>query len=82
MRITSVFTTSRPLSASNASARSVNAPRASATAVVIHTRPAATTGDDQPAPGTGTFHRTFVFSLHCTGSARSVECPWPSGPRN
>ena len=49
-----------------------------AVAVVSHTRPPATTGDDHPRPGTGTFHATFFDSLHSSGSPRSVESPCPS----
>src|SRR6185436_15340605 len=46
------------------------------------TRPPATTGDDQPRPGTAVFQATFFVSLHSIGSPCSVECPWPPGPRN
>ena len=38
------------------------------TAVVSQTRPCATTGDDQPRPGTGVFHATFLTASHSTGS--------------
>ncbi len=51
---TSTLTTSRPVSTSNASARN-EMPRCSI-AVVIHTRPPATTGEDHPRPATGVFH--------------------------
>src|SRR5688500_15313361 len=50
--------------------------------VVSHTRPAATTGDDQPSPGTGVFQSMFRYSVHSTGRFVSVEWPWPVGPRN
>lgn len=56
-------------------------PRCS-TAVVTHTFPPATTGDDQPRPGTFVFHATLLVSLHSMGKPRSAECPCPSGPRN
>src|SRR6187401_1340135 len=52
------------------------------TAVVSHTRPPATTGDDQPRPGTGVRHATFRPSPHSNGRFFSVECPSPPGPRN
>src|SRR6185295_9923933 len=51
-------------------------------AVVSQTRPPATTGDDQPRPGTAVFQATLFVSLHSIGSPCSVECPWPPGPRN
>src|SRR5688572_12524164 len=52
------------------------------TAVVSHTRPPATTGDDQPRPGTGVRHATFRPSPHSNGRFFSLECPCPPGPRN
>jgi hypothetical protein len=56
--------------------------RPAAVAVVNHTRPPETAGDDHPRPGTGIFHATFFDSLHSIGSPRSGDCPWPPGPRN
>src|SRR5438552_2836886 len=50
--------------------------------VVNHTRPPATTGEDQPRPGTGVFHTTLRDSLHSSGRPVSDEWPWPVGPRN
>ena len=44
-------------------------------------RPSATTGDAQALPGTGVFQRTFLVSLHSSGS-RAVVRPSPCGPRN
>ena len=38
-------------------------------AVVSHASPSLTTGDDQPAPGTATFQRTFCCSLQVSGTA-------------
>ena len=69
-RKTSTFTASRPVARSKASARSE-----SPTAVVIQTRPPATTGEDHPVPGTGVFQTTFRDSLQSSGRPRSVECP-------
>src|SRR5207244_685083 len=40
------------------------------------------TGDDQPRPGTSTFHATFVSGPHFSGRAGPVYRPSPSGPRN
>ena len=57
-------------------------PPRSLTAVVTQTRPPATTGDDHPSPGTRVFHTTLRDSLHSNGTPRSVEWPWPVGPRN
>src|ERR1700686_3779282 len=71
VRKTSTFTTSRPVSTSNASARSE--PPRSLIAEVIQTRPPATTGDDHPRPGTRVFHIPFRDSLHSSGKPRSVE---------
>src|SRR5688572_20161238 len=65
---TSTLTTSLPVAASKAIARS-EMPRSS-TAVVSQTRPLATTGVDQPRPGTGDFHAMLLVSLHSTGSPR------------
>src|ERR1700730_6108739 len=80
IRKTSTFITSRPLSTSKARARS-EAPLP-LVAVGTQTRPPATTGDDHPRPGIGVFQMTLRDSLHSTGTPRSVECPWPVGPRN
>src|SRR6478609_10350298 len=77
---TSTLSASCPVAMSNAIRRS-EMPRWS-TAVVSHTRPPPTTGDDQPRPGTGVFHATLRVSLHSSGSPRSLEWPSPSGPRN
>src|SRR4051794_13161188 len=51
-------------------------------AVVIHTLPFATTGEDHPRPATGVFHAMFLVSFHSSGRLRSEEWPCPSGPRN
>jgi hypothetical protein len=77
---TSTSTTSRPVSTSYATARS-DTPLA-LTEVVSQTRPAATTGDDHPRPGTGVFHVTLRDSLQSSGTPRSAEWPCPVGPRN
>src|SRR5262249_38267413 len=45
-------------------------------------RPLKKIGEDQPSPGIGTFHATFFVALHSLGRLRSVEMPWPVGPRN
>src|SRR6185369_5275145 len=63
---TSVLMASRPVAISYAMARN-DPPFRSLTAVVSHTRPLATAGDDQPIPGTGVFQRTFRDSLHSNG---------------
>ena len=57
-------------------------PPPASVAVVSHTRPFAMAGDDHPRPATGTFHTTFLVSLHSSGRPRSVEWPCPVGPRN
>jgi hypothetical protein len=40
-----------------------------------------TTGDEDPRPGTATFHFTFFVVLHSVGGDASVEEPLPNGPR-
>src|ERR1700682_1213567 len=80
IRKTSTFTSSRPLSASNAIARS-DAPLP-LVAVVTQTRPPATTGDDHPRPSMGVLQMTFRDSLHSIGTPRSAECRLPGGPTN
>src|SRR5215212_3493607 len=76
---TSTLTTSLPVTASNASARSDTPllPRAESRgcsiAVVIQTLPLTTTGDDQPSPATGVFHAMFFVSLHSRGKPCSAE---------
>ena len=77
---TSTLTTSLPVATSNAIARS-EMPRCS-TAVVSHTLPFATTGEDQPRPGSGRFPSDVRASPHSSGRPRSAECPCPPGPRN
>jgi len=54
----------------------------SSVAVVSQMRSPWITGDDQPFPGMGTFHRTFVVSLQFSGSPCSSDVPCPVGPRN
>src|SRR5687768_8232959 len=76
----STLTTSFPVATSNASTR--NDTLRCSIAVVIQTRPPATTGVDQPTPGVLVFQATFRPSPHVSGSPRAVECPWPPGPRN
>src|SRR5688572_26306664 len=76
----STLTTSRPVATSNASTR--NDTLRVSIAVVSHTRPPDTTGVDQPRPGSFVFHATFLPSPHVKGSPRSLEWPWPPGPRN
>src|SRR5262245_59489098 len=71
----------RPDSRSNETRRS-DTSRFSVTAVVSHTRPCATTGDDQPRPATGAFHATFLTASHSIGSPLPSAMPWPVGPRN
>ena len=80
-RNTSTSSAGLPVSTSKASRRS-DVSFFTAVAVVSQTRPPATTGDDQPRPGTGTFHAMFFDSLHSSGTPRSVDSPWPPGPRN
>ena len=81
---TNVLTSSRPLASSYPSRRSDTSPfrGSSSMAVVSHTRPSATTGDDQPRPGTGTFHATLLVSLHSRGRFAAFDSPCPPGPRN
>src|SRR6266542_3970591 len=78
-RNTSTFALSWPLAASTESARSE---RLSSIAVVSQISLPATTGEDQPLPGSAAFQRTFVCSFHVTGSPDSWEVPSPPGPRN
>src|SRR5687768_4287488 len=80
-RNTSVSQSTLPPAASTHIARSdglVSSP----VAVVRYTRPPATTGDDQPRPGTLIFQATFLDVSHSTGTFVAVEMPWPVGPRN
>src|SRR4051812_27908624 len=76
---TSTFTTSLPVATSNASALSEiprlsrAASRGCSIAVVIHTLPFATTGEDQPRPATGVFHAMFLVSFHSSGRLCSEE---------
>ncbi len=78
---TSTLTTSLPVSASNAIARS-EMPRCS-TAVVSHTRPLAITGDDQPSPGTGDLPRDVLSSRSTRGAVPARRNALArSGPRN
>ena len=80
-----MFTTSRPLATSKASARSDTPrrrPSALSTAVVSQMRSPAMDGDDQPRPGTGVFQSTLRDSLHSSGRPVSDAWPWPDGPRN
>src|SRR5262245_52332692 len=79
-RNTSMLTTSRPVSTSNASARSDTS--RCPVAAVSQTRPPATTGEDHQRPGIGVFHMTLRDSLHSLGRPCSTECPCPPGPRN
>src|SRR5262245_30833169 len=52
------------------------------TADVRKTVLAATTGDDQPWPGTSTTHFTCSVFDHVSGSFASSASPFISGPRN
>ena len=80
IRNNSAFTSSRPVSTSNASARSEIS--RCPIAAVNQTRPSATTGDDHPRPGIGVFQTTFRDSLQSLGRPCSSEWPCPSGPLN
>ena len=51
-------------------------------AVVRKTCPRLTTGEDQPAPGTGCFQRILCAADHSNGSPTAVLKPCPPGPRN
>ena len=77
---TSTLIASLPVATSNPSNRSERP--LSSTAVVSHTLPPETTGEDQPNPGSGVFQVTLRVSLHSSGRFCSREWPWPSGPRN
>jgi hypothetical protein len=41
-----------------------------------------TTGVADPLPGIGTFHRTFLDSLHSTGGRARGATPFIIGPRH
>src|SRR6185436_19108367 len=40
------------------------------------------TGDDDPRPGTSTFQRMFLVSLHSVGGLAAFETPVAKGPRH
>src|ERR1041385_2991326 len=75
----SAFPMRLPSAALRQSTRNDNAP-APDTALVRYTWPLTMMGEDQPSPGTATFHATFFVSLHSTGSPRAGANTLAGGP--